>query len=96
MESQLQKLAASSEEQLESQQQVRGHEATDTKVELAKSEERLRNLQTRMRQFEDTRQERQRGLKENQRTNVARCRQLFGTGTKEFATSRIGNRRTCI
>ena len=75
VETQLQKLAAGSEE-LESQWHLRSREATDTKVELAKSEERLRNLQTRMRQFEDTRQERQRGLKEN-REQMAHCRRLF-------------------
>ena len=63
-------------ETAESQRQLQERETTDTKVELAKSEERLSNLRNRMRQFEDTRQERQRGLKESQE-QMARCRRLF-------------------
>jgi len=47
---------------LESRRLVHGRETTQTKVELAKSEERLRNLHARVRQFEETRQERHRAI----------------------------------
>ncbi len=43
---------------LEGERQARSRDTTETKVELAKSEERLRNLRLRVRQFEETRQER--------------------------------------
>ncbi len=49
---------------LELQQRDRAREATETKVELAKSEERLGNLRTRLNQFEESQQERQRAILE--------------------------------
>jgi chromosome segregation protein len=45
-------------DQLENQRQSHGRETTQIKVDLAKSEERLGNLRARMKQFEETRQER--------------------------------------
>ncbi|MCD4727456.1 MAG: chromosome segregation protein SMC, partial [Pirellulales bacterium] len=53
-------------EELETRRLAADRETTDIKVELAKSEERLRNLHSRMRQFEDSRQERQRAIEEAQ------------------------------
>ncbi|MCD4727666.1 MAG: AAA family ATPase, partial [Pirellulales bacterium] len=49
-------------EELEARRLTADRETTEIKVELAKSEERLRNLHSRMRQFEDNRQERQRAI----------------------------------
>lgn len=49
-------------EQWEAQRAGCGREATEAKVELAKGEERLDNLRTRMRQFEESQLERQRAL----------------------------------
>ena len=48
----------------EVERQARSRETTETKVELAKSEERLRNLRSRLRQFEESRQERGRAIDE--------------------------------
>jgi chromosome segregation protein len=48
----------------EVERQARSRETTDTKVELAKSEERLRNLRARLRQYDETRQERGRAIDE--------------------------------
>jgi len=63
---------------LELEQREHTGQSTDTKVELAKSEERLYNLQGRLRQFEESQQERQRAISES-RTQleeaVARARQ---------------------
>ena len=47
-------------------------ETTEIKVELAKSEERLRNLHARLRQFEESRQERHRAIAEA-REHLAEC-----------------------
>ena len=47
-------------------------ETTEIKVELAKCEERLRNLRARMRQFEESRQERHRAIDEA-REHLAEC-----------------------
>jgi chromosome segregation protein len=60
------RLAAASRQtdRLEADRRLLGRQATEEKVELAKSEERLRNLRARMRQFEETRQERQRAIAE--------------------------------
>ena len=49
---------------LEGERQARNRETTETKVELAKSEERLRSLRLRLRQFDETRQERGRAIDE--------------------------------
>ncbi|MGO9112689.1 MAG: chromosome segregation protein SMC [Thermoguttaceae bacterium] len=49
---------------LEGERQARNREATETKVELAKSEERLRSLRLRLQQFDETRQERGRAIGE--------------------------------
>jgi chromosome segregation protein len=49
-------------EQLDTRQQSHNRETTHTKVELAKSEERLRNLHARMRQFDESRRERSRAI----------------------------------
>jgi chromosome segregation protein len=50
---------------LEADWQIRNRETTETKVELAKSEERLRNLRARMMQYEEGRQERGRAIAES-------------------------------
>ena len=49
---------------LEDRRAARQRETTDIKIELAKSEERLRNLHARRRQFEESRQERDRAIEE--------------------------------
>lgn len=49
---------------LEADRQTRHRDATEVKVELAKSEERLGNLRARMRQYEESQQERQRAIRE--------------------------------
>jgi chromosome segregation protein len=49
---------------LEGERQARNRDTTETKVELAKSEERLRSLRLRLRQFDETRQERGRAINE--------------------------------
>ena len=49
---------------LEGERQARNRETTETKVELAKSEERLRSLRLRLRQFDENRQERGRAIDE--------------------------------
>ena len=49
---------------LEGRRLAADRDTTEIKVELAKSEERLRNLRARMRQFEESREERQRGIDE--------------------------------
>ena len=59
---------------LESRRLAADRETTEIKVELAKSEERLRNLRTRMRQFEESREERQRAIEEA-REHLAECTQ---------------------
>ena len=51
---------------------VGSRETTEIKVELAKCEERLRNLQSRMKQFEENRQERHRAIDEA-REHLAEC-----------------------
>ncbi len=51
--------------QVDADRQARHHHATDAKVELAKSEERLRNLVARRRQCEETQRDRQREIDEN-------------------------------
>jgi len=61
-------------ESLEAQSQLHVRSTTDVKVELAKSEEQLRNLQGRRRQLAETQQERDRVLAEN-RQQMARCAQ---------------------
>ncbi len=57
---------------LEAQRQARSRETTETKVELAKSEERLRNLHARLRQIEEGRQERTRAIADG-RQQLADC-----------------------
>jgi len=49
---------------LEGERQARNRETTETKVEFAKSEERLRNLRLRLGQFDETRHERGRAINE--------------------------------
>jgi chromosome segregation protein len=69
-------LAAMAEQiqQLDAQCQAKAREATETKVELAKSEERLGNLQSRMQQFEESQQERVRAINET-RQRLSQCDQ---------------------
>ncbi len=50
--------------QLEADWQTRNQDTTGVKVELAKSDERLRNLRSRMKQYEESRQERHRAIAE--------------------------------
>ncbi len=59
---------------LESRRLAADRETTEIKVELAKSEERLRNLRSRMHQFEESREERQRAIEEA-REHLAECTQ---------------------
>jgi len=61
-------------EQLESRQQDNNRDTTHTKVELAKSEERLRNLNARLRQFNESRQERDRAIADGGQ-QLAQCLQ---------------------
>jgi chromosome segregation protein len=63
MERQLARLAEQID-LLEADRQARHRDATEVKVELAKSEERLGNLRARMRQYEESQQERQRTIRE--------------------------------
>jgi len=63
MESQLAALSQQID-RLEADRQLQDRQATEAKVELAKSEERLRNLRARMRQSEESQQERQRAIAE--------------------------------
>jgi len=51
-------------DRLEADRQVHDRETTQTKVDLAKSEERLRNFHARLRQFEESGQERRRAIAE--------------------------------
>jgi len=59
-------------ERLEAERQVGVRDSTEAKVELAKSEERLRNLRARMRQVEESQQERRRAIAEGQQ-QLAQC-----------------------
>ena len=63
MERQLARLAEQID-LLEAERQTRHRDATEVRVELAKSEERLGNLRARMRQYEESQQERQRAMRE--------------------------------
>ncbi len=63
-------------EEFEARRAAADRDTTEIKVELAKSEERLRNLRSRMRQFEDNRQERERAIEEARQRldeSVRRC-----------------------
>jgi chromosome segregation protein len=51
---------------LEAEQEARTRDTTEVKVEVAKSEERLENLRSRLRQFQETQQERERAIAESQ------------------------------
>ena len=64
----------------------------EVKVELAKSEERLRNLQARLRQFDESRQERQRAIDEN-REQLRQCLERAANSPVEHPPRRIGSRR---
>ncbi len=59
-------------DRLEGRRQVHGRRTTQTKVELAKSEERLRNLRAGMRQFEESRLERESAIADG-REQLAEC-----------------------
>jgi len=63
MQTQLDRLAEQID-RLETDRQARHLQTTDIKVDLAKSEERLRNLLARRRQYEENQQERQREVAE--------------------------------
>ena len=52
-------------QRMEADWQARNREATETQVELAKSEERLRNLLARRKQYEESQQERRRAIAES-------------------------------
>ena len=56
----------------EAERQARERDATEIKVELAKSEERLRNFLAQMRQFEESQQERHRAIADNHE-NLTEC-----------------------
>jgi chromosome segregation protein len=77
MESQLAALSRQID-RLEADRQLQDRQATEAKVELAKSEERLRNFRARMRQSEESQQERQRAIaevREEMNRAVARAEQ---------------------
>jgi chromosome segregation protein len=57
---------------LEAQRQTQLRDATQIKVDLAKSEERLRNMHARLQQFEENRQERRRAVAES-RDQLGQC-----------------------
>jgi chromosome segregation protein len=59
-------------DELENHRLATDRETTEIKVELAKSEERLRNLQARRRQYEESREERRRAIDEA-REHLAEC-----------------------
>ena len=59
-------------DQWEAERVGRGRAATETKVELAKGEERLGSLRARVRQFEESRLERERAVAES-REEMAKC-----------------------
>ncbi len=61
-------------DRLEGRRVAASRETTEIKVELAKCEERLRNLRARRRQFEESRQERDRAIEESQQ-HLAECQQ---------------------
>jgi chromosome segregation protein len=64
MEAQLGELAAEIE-RLDAERQSKSRQTIDVKVEVAKSEERLGSLRDRMRQFQESQQERQRAISES-------------------------------
>lgn len=59
-------------DRLESRRQAQGLEANESKVDLAKSEERLGNLRGQMRRLEESQEERQRAIAEG-RDGLAQC-----------------------
>jgi chromosome segregation protein len=59
-------------ERLDADRQTRFRQSTEIKVELAKSEERLGNLRSRLQQFEESQQERLRAISES-RQRLAQC-----------------------
>jgi chromosome segregation protein len=59
--------------QLEGEHQTRLRNTTDLKIEMAKSEERLEHLRGRIRQFQESRQERERAMDER-RKRLALCK----------------------
>lgn len=59
-------------DRLEADRTVRNRDTTEIKVSLAKSEERLRNLRTRMQQFVESKEERLRAIDEN-RQQLQQC-----------------------
>ena len=61
-------------DRLEADRAVRSRDTTEIKVSLAKSEERLRNLRTRMQQFVESKEERIRAVDEN-RQQLQQCMQ---------------------
>jgi chromosome segregation protein len=66
--------------QHEKQRLLGGRETTEAKVELAKSEERLRNLDLRLRQMDESRQERRKALDE--------CREQLADALRRAETAR--------
>lgn len=60
--------------QLDDERQTHSRQTTVAKVELAKQEERLGNLRTRLRQFQHDQQERRRAIQENLH-QLTQCRQ---------------------
>jgi chromosome segregation protein len=70
LESQLARLAEQVG-RLEAEQRTLSRQTTEIKVELAKSEERLRNLNARLQQFEESQEERQRAIVEGRQQLAA-------------------------
>ena len=79
-------------ERLEADRQTRNRETTDTKVELAKSEERLENLRAQMRQFEEGQEERRRAIAES-RQQLAECGRRAERGPLGDPQGRVGGGR---
>jgi chromosome segregation protein len=70
-------------DQLEADRAGLNRNTTETKVELAKSEERLRNLQSRRQQFEEGQQERQRAIADLQ-NRLAECQRAAAALQREI------------
>mgnify|MGYP005839115367 FL=1 len=70
-------------ERLQAEHQAQNRSATEIKVELAKSEERLRNLQGRLRQVEESQTERLRAIAES-RQQLAQCARAAEESQREI------------
>ncbi len=70
-------------DRLEADRAVRSRDTTEIKVSLAKSEERLRNLRSRMQQFLESKEERQKAVEEN-RQQLHLCTQRLASSRRKI------------